>query len=67
MANVIAQLVIKIHDDQSILVEGPIDGKILALGALEVAKEAIIKHHDKLAAGNRIVAPPAGLSLVHKG
>jgi len=56
-------LVIRLNDDGNVAVEGPIDNKLIALGLLEVAKDAIIKHHDKQTSERRII-PATGMTLV---
>lgn len=61
--NVVAQLVIIMHDDGSVAVNGPIENKLLAYGLLEIAKDTVTKHVDKLVAGGgQIIAPPPGFS-----
>jgi len=50
-----------IMDDKlQVRIEGNvIDQKLMAYGLLEVAKEAIKKHHEDLSSGKRIVTAPA--------
>ena len=53
-------LVITLSPDGQVSVAGQIDNKLFALGLIEVAKDAIIKHHDNAQKSN-ILAPPPGL------
>ena len=53
-----AQLLIVLNHDGTIGVSGPIDNKLLSLGMIECAKEAIIEHIRK--ATSLISAPPPG-------
>lgn len=61
---VVSQLVIALYDNGSFGVHGPIDNKLLAYGMLEVAKDTVTKHADKLAAAgvNIIQAPPGAMA-----
>ena len=62
MANIVAQLVIALTDDGAVGVTGPVDQKLLALGLLECAKEAILKKCAEQE--RRIVSPPPGFHVV---
>jgi hypothetical protein len=63
MANKLAEFVITVMDDQSVKVVGPIDSKMLTMGMFEMAKEAVLKYHDKKGA-SAIIEPPAGMSAL---
>ena len=53
---------IVIAEDGTLNVSGPLDNKILMLGVLEEAKEAVHKYHEKKQ--DRIVQPaPPGLII----
>ena len=60
-ANIVAQLAITLTAEGQVLVNGPIDNKLLALGLLECAKDAVLKHCDA-AEKRAIVLAPAGVS-----
>ena len=58
---VVAQLVIALTAEGQVLVNGPLDNKLLALGMLECAKDAVLKHCDA-AEKRAVILAPAGLA-----
>lgn len=57
------QMIISMDETGQVEVNGPIENKVVALGLLEVAKDAIIKFHDKSSDERRIV-PAHGMRLM---
>ena len=49
---------ITLNDEGGLAVSGPIDNKILAIGALELAKDAVLKFHTEQA-DKRVQLVPA--------
>lgn len=58
----IATLVVTLTAGGQVRVDGPIDNRVICLGLLELAKEALAKHEQSKQ--NRIVQPPPGLKLI---
>lgn len=58
----IMRIEITLNDQQQVAVNGTIENKMLTLGLIEVAKEAIIKLHDSKAQ-ERIIAPASGIMI----
>jgi hypothetical protein len=45
MANEVFTMTIRVHDDGTVSLSGPLDNKTLCYGLLEAAKDAVRDHH----------------------
>lgn len=61
MPNVVARLEIILNDEGQVLVNGPIEDRLLCYGLLGVAKDSLKDHHDVRAS---LVKPASDLERV---
>lgn len=61
---VMAQILITIHDDGSLKVEGPIEDQAWCLAVLDAARDAVKGYHRPKASG--LIVPEHDLSLPEK-
>lgn len=63
MPKIVAQIVIALHDDMSVLLSGNIPQLLIAYGMLDRARDALKARNDQAAADQRIIAPPDGFTM----
>jgi len=59
---IVAQILITLNDKGQVEAAGAIDNKMVALGLLETAKDAILQRIHDMEKGNVIQAPPPGMA-----